>query len=110
MLFRSDVNWDTLEEYEDSITSLAEYYTEEDGYRDVKVTDREEVEIAGNTYYKRVFSYTYGTGSYSYTSVQTYYYLPITDEYVYSVEIDDDDGIVTDSDIEKLLTIDVVLH
>lgn len=105
-----DVNWDTLEEYEDSITSLAEYYTEEDGYRDVKVTDREEVEIAGNTYYKRVFSYTYGTGSYSYTSVQTYYYLPITDEYVYSVEIDDDDGIVTDSDIEKLLTIDVVLH
>ena len=105
-----DVNWDTLEEYEESITSLSEYYTEEDGYRDVKVTDREEVEIGGNTYYKKVFTYTYGTGSYSYTSTQTYYYLPITDEYVYSVEIDDDDGIVTDSEIEKLLTIEIVLH
>ena len=99
-----------MDEYEDNIASLSEYYTEEDGYFDVSMSDREEVEIAGRTYYKKDFTYSYGSGSYTYTSKQTYYYLPITDEYIYSVEVSDDDGIVTNSDIEKLLTIDIILH
>lgn len=105
-----NVDWYTLDEYEDNIASLSEYYTEEDEYFDVSVSDREEVEIAGRTYYKKDFTYSYGSGSYTYTSKQTYYYLPITDEYIYSVEVSDDDGIVTNSDIEKLLTIDIILH
>lgn len=105
-----DCNWDTLEEYEESIDSNTEYYTEEDGYTNVKVSDREEVKVGDNTFYTKTFQYTYKSGSYSYTQKQVYYYMPITDEYVYSVEIDDADEIVTTKEIEKLLTIDVTLH
>lgn len=104
-----DCNWDTLEEYEDYIDSNVEYYNEEDGYKDVKVSDREELEVNGVKFYKKIFQYTYQSGSFSYTQTTTYYYTPITDEYVYSVEIDDEDGIVTDAEIKKMLTIDVTL-
>lgn len=104
-----DCNWDTLEEYEDYIDSNVEYYNEEDGYKDVKVSDREELEVNGVKFYKKIFQYTYQSGSFSYTKTTTYYYTPITDEYVYSVEIDDEDGIVTDAEIKKMLTIDVTL-
>lgn len=104
-----DYNWDTLEEYEDYIDSNVEYYNEEDGYKDVKVSDREELEVNGVKFYKKIFQYTYQSGSFSYTQTTTYYYTPITDEYVYSVEIDDEDGIVTDAEIKKMLTIDVTL-
>ena len=104
-----DYNWDTLEEYEDYIDSNVEYYNEEDGYKDVKVSDREELEVNGVKFYKKIFQYTYQSGSFSYTKTTTYYYTPITDEYVYSVEIDDEDGIVTDAEIKKMLTIDVTL-
>jgi hypothetical protein len=104
-----DCNWDSLKDYESSIESLASYYTEESGYQDVKLSDREEVKVGDNTFYKKTFQYTYKSGSYSYTSKRTYYYLPITDEYVYSIEIDDEDGIVTDKEVEKLLTVEVTL-
>ena len=104
-----DCNWDTLEEHEDYIDSNVEYYNEEDGYKDVKVSDREELEVNGVKFYKKIFQYTYQSGSFSYTKTTTYYYTPITDEYVYSVEIDDEDGIVTDAEIKKMLTIDVTL-
>lgn len=104
-----DCNWDTLEEYEEYIDSNADYYRESDGYKDVKVTDREELEVNGVKFYKRNFQYTYQSGSFSFSKKVTYYYTPITDEYVYSVEIDDEDGIVTESEIQKMLTIDVTL-
>ena len=78
---------DTLEEYEDYIDSNVEYYTEEDGYKDVKVSDREELEVNGVKFYKKIFQYTYQSGSFSYTKTTTYYYTPITDEYVYSIPL-----------------------
>lgn len=102
-----DCNWDTLEEYEESIDSLVESYKEDDVYSNVKLSDKEEVKVGDNTFYKKVFQYTYKSGSVSFTNEKTYYYMPITDEYVYSIEIDDEDKIVTDKDIEKLLTIQV---
>lgn len=104
-----DCNWDTLEEYENSIDTTASYYTEASGYKDVKVSDREEVKVGDNTFYKKTLEYTYESGSYSYTQKTTYYYIEINDEYVYSVEVDDQDGIVKDTEIEKMLTIDVTL-
>ena len=104
-----DCNYDSLEEYEDGINEKLDYYSEEDGYSNVKISDREEIQVNGVTFYKKTFTYTYKSGSYSYTSTTDYYYTPINDEYVYSVEVDDEDKIVTSSEIEKLLTIDVTL-
>ena len=100
-----DCEWDTLDEYRDSIKSATEYYTEDNGYSKVKLSDEEQVKVGDRTFYKRTFTYTYG----SYTANRTYYYTPVTDEYTYAVEIDDDDGIITDSEIEKLLTIQITL-
>ena len=100
-----DCEWDTLDEYRDSIKSATEYYTEDNGYSKVKLSDEEQVKVGDITFYKRTFTYTYG----SYTANRTYYYTPVTDEYTYAVEIDDDDGIITDSEIEKLLTIQITL-
>ena len=100
-----DCEWDTLDEYRDSIKSTTEYYTEDNGYSKVKLSDEEQVKVGDRTFYKRTFTYTYG----SYTANRTYYYTPVTDEYTYAVEIDDDDGIITDSEIEKLLTIQITL-
>lgn len=100
-----DCEWDSLDEYRDEIENLLDWYTEEDGYSKVSLSKEETVEVGDYTFYKRVFKYTYG----SYTTIRTYYYTPITDEYTYAVEIDDDDQIVTESEIEKLLTIDVTL-
>ena len=100
-----DCEWDTLDEYRDSIKSATEYYTEDNGYSKVKLYDEEQVKVGDRTFYKRTFTYTYG----SYTANRTYYYTPVTDEYTYAVEIDDDDGIITDSEIEKLLTIQITL-
>ena len=104
-----DCNYDSLEEYEDGINDKLDYYSEEEGYTNVKISDREEIQVNGVTFYKKTFTYTYKSGSYSYTSTTDYYYTPINDEYVYSVEVDDEDKIVTSSEIEKLLTIDVTL-
>lgn len=100
-----DCEWDTLDEYRDSIKSTTEYYTEDNGYSKVKLSDEEQVKVGDRTFYKRTFTYTYG----SYTANRTYYYTPVTDEYTYAVKIDDDDGIITDSEIEKLLTIQITL-
>lgn len=105
-----DCNFDTLEEYEETIEDIVKSYKEEEGYTNVKLSDREEIKVGENTFYKKNFEYSYKSGSSSYTSMKTYYYIPITEEYVYSIEIDDEDKIVTNQDIEKLLTIEVTLH
>ena len=100
-----DCEWDSLDEYRDYLKNTVSYYSEDNGYSNVKLSDEETVKVGDKSFYKRTFTYTYG----SYTAKRTYYYTPVTDEYTYAVEIDDDDGIITDSEIEKLLTIQITL-
>ena len=100
-----DCEWDSLDEYRDYLKNSVSYYSEDNGYSNVKLSDEETVKVGDKSFYKRTFTYTYG----SYTAKRTYYYTPVTDEYTYAVEIDDDDGIITDSEIEKLLTIQITL-
>lgn len=100
-----DCEWDSLDEYRASLKSTTDYYTADNGYSNVKLSDEETVKVGDRTFYKRAFTYTYG----SYTAKRTYYYTPVTDEYTYAIEIDDDDEIVTSSELEKLLTIQITL-
>lgn len=104
-----ECNYDTIKTFEESLDYYKKSYEDDEDYIDVKLSDAQKIEVDGRTYFKRDFTYTYD-GSYSkITRKYTYYYTEINDEYVYSVEVSDDDGIVTDSEIEKLLTITVKL-
>ena len=100
-----DCEWDSLDEYRDYLKNTVSYYSEDNGYSNVKLSDEETVKVGDKSFYKRTFTYTYG----SYTAKRTYYYTPVTEEYTYAIEIDDDDEIVTSSEIEKLLTIQITL-
>ena len=100
-----DCEWDSLDEYRDYLKNSVSYYSEDNGYSNVKLSDEETVKVGDKSFYKRTFTYTYG----SYTAKRTYYYTPVTEEYTYAIEIDDDDEIVTSSELEKLLTIQITL-
>ena len=100
-----DCEWDSLDEYRDYLKNTVSYYSEDNGYSNVKLSDEETVKVGDKSFYKRTFTYTYG----SYTAKRTYYYTPVTEEYTYAIEIDDDDEIVTSSELEKLLTIQITL-
>ena len=99
--------WDTIEEYTQSLDKSLDYLKDMEGYVDINVSDTEEVEVNGVKFYKKVASYTHKSGSYSYPYTTTYYYTKINDEYIYTVEIDDDDGLLTDSELTKFLTVEM---
>lgn len=100
-----DFNSNTLQDYEKTINESASFYSAEKGYKDVKLSEREEIKVNDVTFYKRNFECTYQSGAYSSVLKHTYYYTAIADDHVYSVELDDVDNIVTEAEIEKMLTI-----
>ncbi|MBO5477661.1 MAG: zinc ribbon domain-containing protein [Clostridia bacterium] len=102
-----DAEWDTVEDYAQYLDESLDYLKDMEGYVDIKVSDAEEVEVNGVTFNKKITSYTYKSGNYSHTYTSTYYYTKINDEYTYAVEVDDEDGLITDSELTKFLTIEM---
>ena len=103
------ISYDDIESYEDELEDYLERIQNDDYYKDAKLTDPETIKVGDRTFYMRELTYKYSDLD---GEVRHYkhYYTKINDDYIYTVEIkDEDDQLVTNSEIEKLLTIDVVL-
>lgn len=98
---------ETLEDYFEDIKSITEYYEDDDDYKNVQVSDVKEITIAGKTFKKANFTYDFVMGdddvkSYS----EAYIAYEIDGDNLYTVEIDHD-NLLSDSELEKFLTITI---
>ena len=96
----------SVDEYTENIESTAENYKKSSSYKNVKVSDTEKVEVNGVTYTKKQISYSYAGYSNAKSSI-TYYYTKVNDDYIYVVSVNDPDEIVTESEINKFLTVEM---
>ena len=85
--------------------STLDYYKESGEYIDISMTNPEAVDVNGRQYKKVTLKYTYSSGSYSFPYQSDYYYTTVEDECIYSVEVSDTNGIITQNELNKFLTI-----
>lgn len=100
-------SYQDVEEYSDWLEERKADLADYEYYSDVKLTDEETIKVGNRTFYMRELTYKY-TDLDGAVSHEKYYYTTIDDSYIYTVIVKDDEGIITDSEIEKLLTIEVV--
>ena len=96
----------TVAEYINSLDEELDYHRVDENYSDITMSDDEVETIAGREYHKINTSYTYGDGEFAMTIKTQYYITDIGDDYIYCIEIDDDDNIIRTSELEKFLTIE----
>ncbi len=96
----------SVDGFTENIESIAENYKKSSSYKNVKVSDTEKVKVNGVTYTKKQISYSYA-GYSNAKSNFTYYYTKVNDDYIYVVSLNDPDGIATESEINKFLTIEM---
>lgn len=89
------------------LESTLDYYKESGEYIDISMTNPEAVDVNGRQYKKVTLKYTYSSGSYSFPYQSDYYYTTVEDECIYSVEVSDTNGIITQNELNKFLTIEV---
>lgn len=102
-----DAEYATMEEFDQEVDESLDYLNDLEGYKDLTVSEAEEIEVNGVKFTKKTTSYTSEVGSYSFTYVKTYYYTKIADEYTYVVTVSDDEGLMTDAELTKFLTITI---
>lgn len=98
------ITYDTKESQLTELQNLVKHYEEDDCCKNIKLSETAELEVNGRTFYYNIISYTYATiyGSTDYK--EFYYYAPITDEFLYLVEFEDE---LPEEDLKSFLTITV---
>ena len=99
----------TEEEFLDYLNDKLDYYKESGDYIDVTISEPETINAGQREYKKVTLRYTYSAsnGSFIMPYQSDYYYTLIEDDEVYYVEVSDEDGIITQDELNTFLTIDV---
>lgn len=99
----------TEEEFLDYLNDKLDYYKESGDYIDVTISEPETLNAGQREYKKVTLRYTYSAsnGSFIMPYQSDYYYTLIEDDEVYYVEVSDEDGIITQDELNTFLTIDV---
>ena len=99
----------TEEEFLDYLNDKLDYYKESGDYIDVTISEPETLNAGQRDYKKVTLRYTYSAsnGSFIMPYQSDYYYTLIEDDEVYYVEVSDEDGIITQDELNTFLTIDV---
>ena len=98
---------ETVKGYFEDVKEMTEYYEEDDDYKNVQVSDVKEITVAGNIFKKVNFTYDYVMDEdevHSYSDAYIAY--EIDGDNLYTVEIDND-HLLSESELEKFLTITV---
>lgn len=95
------------EEYLAYLESTLDYYRESGDYIDISISEPEKLNVNGREYTKVTTNYTYSDGSFSIDYKSDYYYTLVEEEGIYSVEVNDVDGIMTQNELNTFLTIEV---
>lgn len=97
----------TVDAYTKKIDESLDNYKNKDEYKDFKISPKEEIEINGKMYNKKIIEYTSVTGEYSYDYRRVYYYTKINEDYIYVVQIKDDGNIMKDNELNKFLNLEI---
>ena len=99
----------TEEEFLDYLNDKLDYYKESGDYIDVTISEPETLNVGEREYKKVTLRYTYSAsnGSFIMPYQSDYYYTLIEDDEVYYVEVSDEDGIITQDELNTFLTIEV---
>lgn len=92
------------EQYQ-TIKDKVNYYTD-GNYKNVKVSDVEELTVNGKTFNQAIFSYDYESGSYKKHYSNKYVWIEVSDTYILDIRIENDSDL-KDSDLQKILNINV---
>ena len=98
---------DTVEEYEEYLEDMLDSLKEKEGYKDFSSSKVEEIEVNNVKFYKKSISYTSVIGEYEYVMSTTYYYTKINDDYIFVIEVTDDDNLLTENELNRFLTIEI---
>lgn len=99
----------TEEEFLNYLNDKLDYYKESGDYIDVTISEPETLNVGEREYKKVTLRYTYSAsnGSFIMPYQSDYYYTLIEDDEVYYVEVSDEDGIITQDELNTFLTIEV---
>ncbi len=97
------ISYSTKDEYLDEIKDYVKYYEEDEDYRNVKLSEVEEIEANGNKFYKYVISYEYELWE---DEIQKYedafLFSEIDSKNLYTVEIENI-NLMDDQDLQQFL-------
>lgn len=95
-------DYGTLDEYMESVEDYVEYIEEEENYSNIELSEIKEMKVNGKTFKYRTLHFNYSTTSFK----ELYIACEIAEDSLYSVEVDEYD-LITDKELEQLLTITV---
>lgn len=99
------VSYSSLDEYIQEVKDTAAYYEKEDDYKNIKVSDMEEINIGGNKFYKMVISYEYEFWEGESEAYEdTYIAYEVDSDNVYTVEIENS-NLIDSKDYEQFLNL-----
>ena len=99
----------TEEDFLNYLNDKLDYYKESGDYIDETISEPETLNAGQREYKKVTLRYTYSAsnGSFIMPYQSDYYYTLIEDDEVYYVEVSNEDGIITQDELNTFLTIDV---
>lgn len=99
------IEYSTLEEYLNEVKETVKYYQEEEEYKNVQISDVQEIDVNGNKFSKVVISYEYGFSEEDSEKYEdTYIAYAINSDYLYTVEIENS-NLINEAELQQFLTI-----
>lgn len=99
------IEYSTLEEYLNEVKETVKYYQEEEEYKNVQISDVQEIDVNGNKFSKVVISYEYGFSEEDSEKYEdTYIAYEINSDYLYTVEIENS-NLINEAELQQFLTI-----